>query len=341
MLDFEIDWFEAGVYGGSIALVVLLTPFLQKMERTRGKTLWIHIVYAAVASAVLLLVPDTYQNLVFTETGVLVVGTIVPVYSSIVAVCTIDESDDVAWLQFWVASATFTYATEFVDTIAEHSPFVAEHWYELEFWFMLWLMLPFTDGAGVIYDLFTKPVLAPLCQAFKSKMEGWIGLVTMAVNSGYLYLIWFTFMTLPEQARRFVVVGVGTVYPLVASTVAITTESDVTDDAFWLTYWSCFSLLFVMMDYLENFVGGIPGFYSLCLVSVVYLFLPMFRGAEVLFRRVLVPLSGQYEAMLLRDAHLVRVGMERSIPANLQERVFGKAANVFLSKESVLNKKKK
>jgi hypothetical protein len=55
----------------------------------------------------------------------------------------------------------------------------------------------------------------------------------------------------------------------------------------------------------------------------------MFDGANVVFRRVLVPLSGQYENMLLHDAYLVRKGMEASIPQKYHEKIFRKAANVF------------
>jgi hypothetical protein len=64
-------------------------------------------------------------------------------------------------------------------------------------------------------------------------------------------------------------------------------------------------------------------------ITALYLFLPMFDGANVVFRRVLVPLSGQYEEMLLHDAYLVRKGMEASIPQQYHEKVFKRAANVF------------
>lgn len=55
----------------------------------------------------------------------------------------------------------------------------------------------------------------------------------------------------------------------------------------------------------------------------------MFRGAEAIFRKVLVPLSGQYESMLLRDAYLVRKQMESNIPDEFRKEVFAKAAKVF------------
>jgi hypothetical protein len=87
-----------------------------------------------------------------------------------------------------------------------------------------------------------------------------------------------------EPARRFVTVAVGTIYPIPASTVCIATNSNTLntssvssnrpvhtnhEETFWLTYWCCYSILFVMMDYLETFVGYIPGFYSICLCATV------------------------------------------------------------------------
>mmetsp|Transcript_117294 Transcript_117294/g.175154 ORF Transcript_117294/g.175154 Transcript_117294/m.175154 type:complete len:336 (+) Transcript_117294:169-1176(+) len=327
----EIDGGKIVIYLCSVALVVLSVPLVKKFSRTRGKNPIYHAAFAGVALALLGLLPDYIQNEIFSPGGVLVIGTIVPVYESIVAVCTPGEEDDSAWLQFWIASGTLSYCTEWIDEVREHFPSGGEHWYEIEFFVTLWMLLPFTDGAALIYDLVTEPYIAPVAQKIKDKVEGWISVILTMVNTSYLYFTWFLFMSFPEDQRRFAVVAVGTVYPLAASTIAITTKSDASDDTFWLTYWSCFSLLFIAMDYLENFVGSIRGFYSLCLLATIYLFLPMFDGANVVFRRVLVPLSGQYENMLIRDAYLVRKGMEASIPAEYHGSVFQKAADVFVA----------
>jgi hypothetical protein len=89
----------------------------------------------------------------------------------------------------------------------------------------------------------------------------------------------------------------------------------------------------VAMDYLENFVGTIRGFYSLCAVATLYLWLPMFRGADIIFRRVLVPLSGQYEALVLYDTYMLRLDLENSIPEAHRERVLAKAAEVFAKRK--------
>jgi TB2/DP1, HVA22 family len=55
-------------------------------------------------------------------------------------------------LQYWIISSLFSYGTEFLDTIADHVPFVAEHWYEIEFFVTLWFVLPWTDGSCLLYD---------------------------------------------------------------------------------------------------------------------------------------------------------------------------------------------
>jgi hypothetical protein len=201
--------------------------------------------------------------------------------------------------------------------------------YEFEFFLIGWLMLPFTDGSGLAYDFITKPYIAPIAQKVKSKMESWLGIFLLVVNTSYLWLLWLTFLSLPEEARRFVTVGLGTVYPMAASTIAITTYSSTREERFWLTYWACYTILFVAMDYLENFVGNIRGFYSLCAVATLYLWLPMFRGAEVIFRRVLVPLSGQHETLLMYDAYMLRLDLELSIPEVHRGRVLAKAADIF------------
>jgi TB2/DP1, HVA22 family len=117
--------------------------------------------------------------------------------------------------------------------------------------------------------------LAPFYRQAKIVMDGKVQLLLALVNSGYLWILWITFMTLPEEARRFVTVGVGTVYPIIASTVSIANSSSSVstdhEETFWLTYWCCYSILFVAMDYLETFIGFIPGFYSICLCATVYL----------------------------------------------------------------------
>ncbi|KAL7580638.1 hypothetical protein ACA910_002153 [Epithemia clementina (nom. ined.)] len=339
------------LYGITVIVAVAMTPWLHKIPRTKGRYVPVQLAYLAFVVGMLGLVPEWVQDELFSPAGVLLVGTLMPMYSSIVAAVSTDADDDLAWLQFWVASSAFNFATEFMDEITAQLPQAGEHWYEFEFFFTLWLVFPLTDGSGFMYEYITKPFLTPVAQKLKTQLEGYVGIILTVVNTSYLWIVWFCFVRLPEEQRRFLVVGLGTVYPIASSIVAISSgdskngtntsenQKKKTSEAarFWLVYWATYSILFIAMDYLENFVGHIIGFYSLCAMATLYLFLPMFQGADVIFRRVLVPLSGQYENLLLHDAYLVRIGMEESIPEQHRERVLAKASDLFKASSSKKN----
>jgi len=321
------------VYAILIGVLALSTPLLHRLPRSRGRKILYHILFVVGSVLTLLLVPGFIQDELFSPGGVLVLATLFPVYESVVAACSIGEADDTAWLQFWITSSALSFSTEWMDSITNHLPEAGEHWYEFEFLFNLWLILPMTDGASLIYDVFTKPYLAPTCKKVAKACEGYIAFFMTIVNTSYIWLIWSAFLMLPEEGRRFLVVALGTVYPIAASIVAIATKDDDVNNhniSHWLTYWATFSLLFIAMDYAENFVGHIRGFYTLNVLAVVYLFLPMFSGAEAVFRNVLVPLTGQYENMLTNDAYQVKRGMLKSIPEKERERVFANTAAIFL-----------
>ena len=59
----------------------------------------------------------------------------------------------------------------------------------------------------------------------------------------------------------------------------------------------------------------------------------MFNGAEAVFRNVLVPLTGQYENMLMNDAYLVKRGMMKQLHPKERDRVFANTAAIFHGKK--------
>jgi hypothetical protein len=63
----------------------------------------------------------------------------------------------------------------------------------------------------------------------------------------------------------------------------------------------------------ETWLGWIPGFYTLIIFTTVYLMLPMFQGADKFFRKVLVPLAGLNEMLLLRDAIAIKKSMLKDL----------------------------
>mmetsp|Transcript_7208 Transcript_7208/g.13450 ORF Transcript_7208/g.13450 Transcript_7208/m.13450 type:complete len:418 (-) Transcript_7208:204-1457(-) len=338
----ELDPEKLSIYVTSLIVIILATPFIGRMEPGPQNPQH-HIIYAASVAATLLLLPESIQDEIFSPGGVVVVGTILPIYESILAVCTIKKTDDIYWLQYWITSGTLTYATEFIDKIRDVFPRGGERWYEFEFFFTLWLLLPYTDGAYVIYEWFTRPLVAPVANRITGMMRhrlGWIKFLLLVVNASHLWIVWFVFVSFPEEQRRFVVVAVGTVYPTAASIAAVSSKDEKklnegADLAFWLTYWSTFSILFLAMDYLENFLGEIRGFYTTCLCVTVWLFLPMFNGADYVFRQVLVPLTGQYENLILRDVHNVKMVIMESVPEKHRSRVLQRAADMLSKTETV------
>lgn len=315
---------------GTVAVgIISLMPLLRKCKRSEGKNNVNHIVFLCSYLCSILILPSYIQDALFNDIGVILIGTLIPVYETVRAACSIEENEhERVWLQYWIASGSFLHCTEWLDQIAHHYPTVAERWHEFEFFALLWLMLPLTDGSGLLYRLITEPFLVPIADSLKQKADGKMGLILVLINTGFIWYVWVIFLTLEEEARRFIVIASGTIYPICASIVTVSTKNH-DETTFWLSYWSCFNLLFILMDHAETFVGQIRGFYSMNLVATVYLFLPMFRGAEYAFRNVLVPLFGHYDRLLLRDVHKVKVEMELKLSPDRKAAVMMKAAKLF------------
>lgn len=147
-IEVIISWVITSVIG------LLAVLFMRKIPRSKGRppafitdkfgkagtvvgSLVFLALYIAGAVVILLVMPEKVQHKLFSPAGVVIVGTVFPIVESIITVCTISAEDDKTWLQYWIAQASFSYATEFVDIIAENAPFVREHWYEFEFFFMV------------------------------------------------------------------------------------------------------------------------------------------------------------------------------------------------------------
>lgn len=113
-----------------------------------------------------------------------------------------------------------------------------------------------TDGAAVVYDLVTKPYIVPFVMPIKERCEGWLTTIALTlVNASYLWWFAVIFLALPNFIKRLAVIFTGTVFPVIGTVVAVSSSVDV-DDMRWLTYWSCFSLLFMIMQTIEKFVSS-------------------------------------------------------------------------------------
>lgn len=329
------------VNGALLAAVVL---FCRNASRTGGRapswitswiddpyaTLLLHAAFFALGALLPAVLPSGLTRLFFSPPSVALLGTVFPAVESVRAAVTDSGSDDRTWLIYWVIHGMFQYSTEFVDQLALKYDVVYKYWHTFEVWAVLWLLLPVTDGATLVYKTVAQPYLLPLMRPIKDFTDGWIATLALtAVNASYIWWFCFIFMSLPVAIKRYAVMGVGSIFP-VASTIMALASTEDNSEMRWLTYWPCFSLLNLIMIGVEKFVGSFKGLYVMCLAATMYLMLPMFDGSMIIFRKVLVPLLGQHELLLLRDARGLAAEIFKRVPADRLEHARQSAAGAFL-----------
>ncbi|KAK0727957.1 TB2/DP1, HVA22 family-domain-containing protein [Lasiosphaeria miniovina] len=108
-----------------------------------------------------------------------------------------------------------------------------------------------------------------------------IGLVTL-----YFFLIVF------NLGGQLLTNLAGFVIPGYYSMGALFTSSKI-DDTQWLTYWVVFAL-FTVVESLVSVVYWFPFYYTFKFVFLLWLSLPAFKGAELIFRTLLAPTLGRH-----------------------------------------------
>ena len=161
-----------------------------------------------------------------------------------------------------------------------------------------------------MYDKVTKKIAVPLLEPYVSKFNDGSILGSIAkfigfgVSASHVMFLYFIFIILPSSVERFIVVVTGCLYPIAASIVAVTTDM-ANDDTQWLVYWTCFAMMYLVMLASDDILYWIPGYHSAMLTFVCYLMLPVFNGADSIFRGILVPVFGLKAQLLRRDARVL------------------------------------
>jgi TB2/DP1, HVA22 family len=255
-------------------LLTAIVVFCRKMPRTGGRapswitnnsylgiedpyaTVLLHVGYFALCALLpTLLLPAGLSRVIFSPPSVALLGTVFPAVESVRAAVTDSGSDDRTWLMYWVVHGLFQYSTEFIDQLALKSDLVYKYWHTFEVLVILWLVLPLTDGATLLYKSLAQPYLLPLVAPIKNTADSWIaGLALTTINASYLWWFSVIFMQLPVTVKRYAVMGVGSILPVASTIMALASTAD-NSEMRWLTYWPCFSLLFIIMIGVEKFVG--------------------------------------------------------------------------------------
>mmetsp|Transcript_35375 Transcript_35375/g.74691 ORF Transcript_35375/g.74691 Transcript_35375/m.74691 type:complete len:394 (-) Transcript_35375:799-1980(-) len=300
--------------GCSCAVLAAVSLSYKYTEPNRGEDWKIHAIYWVAAVCSIEFIPESITSYIFTQLTVSLVGAVYPIYRSTKAVCTPDENDDKEWLQFWIVGGVIFVLTAWVNDKMETDR-AETVWLGGLLFVFFWLYYPLTCGSLLFYEHITEPYLGPRLKPMQRQMNNAVVYLyqTMA-NVVHLYLVWIIFMFLPVGLKRIVAIAVGTVYPFICSVTAAATE-EIEDDTYWLTYWAVYGCLFLLMDICETWLGRIPGFYTLVILTTIYLMLPMFRGADKVFRKILVPLAGLQELLILRDSIQIKKQMLKDLEA--------------------------
>ncbi|KFH73386.1 hypothetical protein MVEG_00602 [Podila verticillata NRRL 6337] len=84
-----------------------------------------------------------------------VAGSLYPAYASFKAINTRDNNRLTAWLMYWSVMGLFSIAEFVLDTFIFWFPF----YYEIKLLFVLWMILPQTQGSIYLYQVFVDPYL--------------------------------------------------------------------------------------------------------------------------------------------------------------------------------------
>ncbi|KAI8337735.1 TB2/DP1, HVA22 family-domain-containing protein [Chlamydoabsidia padenii] len=99
------------------------------------------------------------------------------------------------------------------------------------------------------------------------------------------------------------------IYPAYASFKAIETPSTA-DDKQWLTYWTVIGFVQMVEYFSDILLFWFPFYYLFKTLLVLYLTLPQFRGAELLYARVLRPQLLKFQGNIDQQAHDIRDKVE-------------------------------
>ncbi len=191
-----------GLASVTLALVGIFVYSQRYPTRTRGKNLKNHAIFAATAALSFLLPMGVKQEL-FNSLTVVVAGTVYPIYESLRAICTIETIDDTLWLSYWIIHG--------ITAIFTHWLKGSVHFEMIEFFFLIWLYLPWTDGTELVSDIFIIPYLVPALQPLAKKMDGLVSKIMMAaMNASHMGFVYFAYAFLDPCKWM-----IGGFYPLI------------------------------------------------------------------------------------------------------------------------------
>ena len=96
---------------------------------------------------------------------------------------------------------------------------------------------------------------------------------------------------------QYITCLVGIVFPTICSIKALQTP-DAEDDKQWLTYW----IVYGLFSFIDLFAGSIlkliPFYFIVKIIFLIWLFLPTFRGAKIIYHSIIEKLFNKYRPQI-------------------------------------------
>ena len=207
----------------------------------------------------------------------------------------------ISWLKYWTIFSLFLFFRR-IPVINYYiiSTQISQY---LVLMFILWMLLPATDGADMALKMLIPFVnknikKIPKNDRIKDANFIWRMLVTFNIisdekrkiidsiikDSGSIVLISLLFLFTPGFITYYGCLMVGYLYPIYASMYSVSIEQK-NMCLWWLTYMIVFNIVFLILDMVEPMLGWIPIWPEnhLRLLLFIWLQLPYFRGAQVIY----------------------------------------------------------
>lgn len=139
----------------------------------------------------------------------------------------------------------------------------------------------------------------------------------IGIKAGQLGLGIIAFLSLFilfEYGTYWISFAVGFLYPAYMTFKTVESIEHDKDDKLWLCYWVVFSMMNVFDRFLNGILAIIPFYSFLKIAFIVWLFHPKFRGALVIYDKVIKKILKQYESQIDEKIAKLKDKLEEASP---------------------------
>ncbi|KAL1921752.1 uncharacterized protein VTP21DRAFT_10394 [Calcarisporiella thermophila] len=112
---------------------------------------------------------------------------------------------------------------------------------------------------------------------------------------------------------------IGYIYPAYRSFKAIESK-DSADDIQWLTYWTVFGVCSIIEQFTDTILYWLPFYFLFKTIFVLWLILPQFRGANVLYTRFLRKFFLENESRIDNELNKLRRSADQALSGEKGEK---------------------